>query len=304
MLCCTKSFDVDPVDSFPAGGEPPGTVPAVAVRRALMRAVAAGKPLVPPRAWGALLSARSFVGDGPIVGMPVMHGVIVVAPHPDDETIGCGGLLALLSRAGIATTVIFATDGEATRGASAAPPEVAALRCNEAQRACAVLGVTSTTFLHLADGHLDEVVADLGAAIRTAGEESPATLLCPWFGDGHPDHAAVAEAIVRSGLPDDRELWSYETWTPLPANRIVDISAVVDVKRQAMAAHVTAGLAFDIEATLGLNRYRSIHALMGRGHAEAYLAASLGDYRRLMDASATALSGIKSLLRRDGRGSR
>ncbi|GAC1313337.1 MAG: hypothetical protein NVSMB16_10120 [Acidimicrobiales bacterium] len=268
----------------------------MAVGRALRRAVAAGKPLVPARAWGALLSARSLVGEGPVVGMPAMDGAIVVAPHPDDETIGCGGLLALLGRAGVPTSVIFATDGEATRGSPAPPAEVAALRRAEAQRACEVLGVASVSFLHLADGHLDLAGPELTGAIRTAGQGSSGTLLCPWFGDGHPDHTAVTEAVVRSGLADDREVWSYETWTPLPCNRIVDISSVVDVKRRAMDAHATASLAFDIEATLGLNRYRSIHGLMGRGHAEAFLAANLGDYRRLMEASATALGGMSARL--------
>jgi LmbE family N-acetylglucosaminyl deacetylase len=59
---------------------------------------------------------------------------------------------------------------------------------------------------------------------------------------------------------------------------MVDVSAVWDQKEAAIAAHVTAGQAFDLEAALGLNRWRSIHGLMGRGYAEGFLAAPVGEF--------------------------
>jgi LmbE family N-acetylglucosaminyl deacetylase len=101
----------------------------------------------------------------------------------------------------------------------------------------------------------------------------PDVLMLPWFLDGHDDHRALSDALAAvSGLPQDLEVWGYETWTALIPNRIVDVSTVVDRKRAAIAAHATAHLAFDVSAGLGLSRWRSIHGLMGRGHAEAFLA--------------------------------
>ena len=58
----------------------------------------------------------------------------------------------------------------------------------------------------------------------------------------------------------------------LTANRIVDVTSVFDRVQQALAAHETAHLAFDVGAMLSLHRYRSVHGLNGRGYAEAYLA--------------------------------
>lgn len=251
--------------------------------RAFVRAVARAKPLVPERAWPALLSLRSLTGDGPVVGTPGFHRVLVLAPHPDDEAVGCGGLMALLADAGAEVDVVFATDGEATRGAPSAPAATAASRRREAEAACRTLGARPPRFLGLSDGALGSHLDELARSVRAvAGELSPDAVLVPWFGDGHDDHRAMSEAVARAGLADDVEVWAYETWTPLPANRVVDVSRVIARKERAIAAHETAHLAFDVGAMLGLNRYRSLHGLMGRGWAEAYLAASPSAYADLL----------------------
>lgn len=251
--------------------------------RAIVRAVARAKPLVPERAWPALLSLRSLTGDRPVVGTPAFRRVLVLAPHPDDEAVGCGGLMALLADAGADVDVVFATDGEATRGASSPPTDTAAARRREAVAACEVLGARPPRFLGMPDGGLAARVDELARSVRAvAGELSPDAVLVPWFGDGHDDHRAMSDAVGRAGLGDDVEVWAYETWTPLPANRVVDVSRVVVRKERAIAAHATAHLAFDVGAMLGLNRYRSLHGLMGRGWAEAYLAASPSSYASLL----------------------
>jgi LmbE family N-acetylglucosaminyl deacetylase len=245
-----------------------------------VRAVARSKPLIPERAWSALLAARSLRGEGPIVGVPAFRRVLVIAPHPDDESIGCGGLLALLAAAGCAIDVVFATDGEATRGSPLPAAELAAARRGEAEAACRVLGVTSAPrSLGLADGHLAEHTVALTEHLRPLAAAADA-LLVPWFGDGHPDHRAASEAVAALG--GDAEVWGYETWTPLPANRLVDITPVIQRKEDAIAAHATAHLAFDVSASLGLNRYRSLHGMMGRGWAEAFLAAPAAAYADLV----------------------
>lgn len=252
--------------------------------RSIVRAVARAKPLVPERAWPVLLSARSLLGDGPIVGQPSFRRALVLAPHPDDESVGCGGLIALLADAGATVTVLVATDGEATRGAAAAGPTVASRRRDEARAACRALGAEEPRFAGLPDGRLAEHLPELTAAVaRAAGELRPDVVLVPWFGDGHPDHRALSEAVADAHLDHPAvEIWGCETWTPLPANRIVDVTRVIERKRSAIEAHETAHLAFDVSAVIGLNRYRSLHGLMGRGYAEAFLAATPGGYASLL----------------------
>lgn len=236
--------------------------------RAVLRGVARLKPLVPDAALPVLDTLRSFAGDGPIVGVPAFRRVLALAAHPDDEVVGCGGLLALLAHAGAEVHVCFATDGEATIGASAAPEEVARRRRIEAEAACRVLGTRPPRFLGHPDGGLAGAAPQLAADLqRLVTELGPEVVLAPWELDGHADHRALHAA-----LPSGVEVWGYETWTPLTPNRIVDVSAVFARKEEALACYETAHLAFDVGAMLALNRYRSVHGLSGRGHAEAYLA--------------------------------
>ena len=244
-----------------------------------MRAVARTKPLVPDAAWPVLTSFRSLVGDGPILAMPPFRTVLVLAAHPDDETAGCGGTMALLADAGATVEVAIATSGEGTIGADLDPGEVARRREGEARRACGVLGSRQPRFLSHPDGGLPsslEVLSrDLGALVA---DVSPEAIFLPWFLDGHPDHQALGRALERCGGLDGIELWGYETWTPLPPNRLVDITGVYERKERALAAYETAHLAFDVSAMLGINRYRSAHAQIGRGYAEAFLAAPAAEW--------------------------
>ena len=246
--------------------------------RLLVRLAARLKPVVPDRAWPLLLAGRSFLGQAPVVGQPGFRSVVVLAPHPDDEAVGAGGTIRLLADSGARVTVVFATDGDATIGASEDPSEVARRRRAEAEASCALLGA-EPRFLGLPDGSVASEVAalarGLGDAVRTTGAEA---VFLPWFADGHPDHDACSRAVGAAGLEPSVEVWGYETWTPLPANRVVDITSAVEAKRRAIAAHATAHQAFDVGAMLGLSRYRSVHGLMGRGYAEAFLAGRLADY--------------------------
>jgi LmbE family N-acetylglucosaminyl deacetylase len=235
------------------------------------------KPAVPESAWPVLHALRSAAGDKPLVAPPTCRRVLVLAPHPDDESIGCGGTLALLVDDGARVTVLFVSDGEATRAAKMAAEEVARRRRDEATAACAILGCDPPRFLGQPDGAVS--AAEVGTAIgRLCAELRPDALFLPWFLDGHHDHLAVHNAVAEAQIDAATEIWGFETWTPLPANRIVDVSSTIARKEAAIAAHVTAHLAFDVGAVVGLNRYRSVHGLMGRGHAEAFVVAPAPQY--------------------------
>ena len=249
------------------------------VKRGLARLLARAKPLVPPTLLPIVNVLRSVPGSGPLVGLPAFRRVLVLAAHPDDESIGCAGTVALLADSGAQVTMVFATDGEATIGSPLGRSETGVRRAAEARAACEALGVSDVRFLHHPDGGLPERAGELGRALSTlVGELRPEVVLLPWFLDGHPDHRALSTALAAAELPAALELWGYETWTPLPANRLVDISSVVPRKQAALAAHVTAHLAFDVSAGLALSRWRSIHGLAGVGYAEAFLAAPVAGY--------------------------
>jgi LmbE family N-acetylglucosaminyl deacetylase len=207
---------------------------------------------------------------------------MVLAPHPDDESLGCGGTMALLSAAGAEVTLVVATDGEATHGSARSAHDTARSRRDEAHEAGRVLGAEVRLLGH-ADGALADTTGALAADVAALLQERrPEVLFLPWFLDGHPDHRALSTALALvSRLPEGLEVWAYETWTALVPNRLVDITSVISRKEEALAVHRTAAQAFDLTAGLGLSRWRSVHGLLGRGHAEAFLALPVADYLAL-----------------------
>ncbi len=193
--------------------------------------------------------------------------VLVLAPHPDDESIGCGGLLVKLAARGVPTRVLLVSDGS---GAGELPPGTAEARQQEFRAALQVLGGLESELLGLPDGALERV-PDLPAQLRRAIEAfAPDWVFGPSARDPHRDHRAVAAALARV-LPDCSSVqaaWSYETWTALPASHVLDIGAELPTKLAALRAHRTALVYGNyLQATEGLARYRSL--LLGRADAQA-----------------------------------
>ncbi len=192
-----------------------------------------------------------FLADLPRFRLaPFPTRAVVVAPHPDDEVLGVGGLIALLVGARVPVTVVVVTDGEASHpGGSLAPDQLAALRLAETTAAVAALGVTAPVqHLHLPDGGRAALVDPLLAAL----DVDPATwLVAPWSGDGHPDHEAVGQACEQVAARDGARLLSYPVWAwhwasppaaGLPwdgASRIELPPDVRSLKQQAIAAFVS-----------------------------------------------------------------
>lgn len=248
----------------------------------LERAVTRWEPPAGSLAGGMLRAASSLVAGGPLVGTPSLNRVLVLAPHPDDESLGCGGTTALLAQGGASVRVLFVTDGTRTPGTGLTRREVGRRRRSEASSACRVLGLADTHFLGLPDGDVNARVRELAArVVEHVADTRASAIFAPWPGDGHRDHVAVAAAVAVADLPDDVTVWGYETWGPLVPNRIVDITTVSSRKRAAVSSHVTAHASFDVSAMTALSRYRSVHGLRGLGEAEAFLALPHVEHRRL-----------------------
>jgi LmbE family N-acetylglucosaminyl deacetylase len=138
--------------------------------------------------------------------------LLVVAAHPDDETLGAGGLLAEAEAHGAAITVVVATDGDAShpRSPTHRPRDLASVRRREVYAALAMLAPSAeVVMLGLPDGrlagHEDELREQLTPLVQAA------TLVAtPWIQDRHPDHEACARAVA--GLPGARSHWQYPIW--------------------------------------------------------------------------------------------
>ena len=155
----------------------------------------------------------------PAQALPIdeLRRLIVVASHPDDETLGAGGLIARAGRAGVPITVVVLTNGEASHPESTThnPARLAALRRVEVTAAVAALAPGALVrLLDLPDGSLpgcqDETSRAISAEIGAGG---PGTwLVTPWRLDGHPDHAAAAEAAHHAARDRGVRLFEYPIW--------------------------------------------------------------------------------------------
>lgn len=211
--------------------------------------------------------------------MPSAEAVLVLSPHPDDETFGCGGTIKLLTEAGAAVDVLYLTHGElGTASPEASTPEgqkqLAATRACEAQEACRLLGVRQVEFLAGRDGQLGEqpeLVGPLRARILAGCDR----VFCPWPGERHPDHAATFALLRQAlqGCTSALQVWLYEVWTPLPQpNVFIPIDGTMVAKTAAARAHQSQLACLDyLSAFQGLAAYRSLFC-PGSRYAEAFLA--------------------------------
>lgn len=146
----------------------------------------------------------------PSLDLGTATGLLVLAAHPDDETLGAGGLIATARRAGLPVTVVVVTDGAA--GASA-PAGLAAVRASEAADAMLALGVTDLRLLGFADGAVREDRDEIGAVLDAIASYVPGRILvAPWTGDGHRDHRVLGEIAVDLAARVGAELWAYPIW--------------------------------------------------------------------------------------------
>jgi N-acetylglucosamine malate deacetylase 1 len=199
--------------------------------------------------------------------------IVVIAPHPDDEAIGCGGTIRLHVERGDRVAVVFLTSGEL--GLEKLPPaEARRIREAEAEDSGRVLGVASLKFLRLADWYVNEHTERAAADLTPIFEaESPALLYVPHEGEWHPDHRASLQVVrgalkISGGEPDVR---AYEVWTPLSTHdEAEDITATIAVKLRAVRCHRSQLAEFRYDrAVRGLALYRGALAAKCR-YAEVF----------------------------------
>ncbi len=180
--------------------------------------------------------------------------VVVVAPHPDDETLAAGGLMATAHEAGLAIDVVLLTDGERSHpdSTTVTPQQLGDRRVEESRASLSVLAPGAR--LHrvgLPDGRLDEQAEAMVAEIvRIVGEAGPETLIvAPWRRDGHSDHDAAGIAAGIAARRTDATLWEYPVWlwhwcdpadAPWPSLGVLPLTEdILQAKVRAVALHRT-----------------------------------------------------------------
>ena len=207
---------------------------------------------------------------------PVREGrILVFAPHPDDEVLGCGGTLALLRQKNCAIKVIFVTDGA---GAGALNADAPSIRRKEAVASLSVLGIDDLGFLDEPDGSFCNSSAFESKVHTLLQQFNPDWVFLPSMLDYHRDHVAVGQAVLAcwQRWKKPSRAFVYEIWSPLPATRVVDISSVIELKKQAISCYVLPLSHCDyLAASIGLAGYRGLYLpkKAGLNYAEAFVEA-------------------------------
>lgn len=184
-------------------------------------------------------SATDLIDSAPALDISGLRRLIVIAAHPDDESLGAGGLVSMAADAGVPVTVVVATTGEGSHPESPSmrPTDLAPIRRAEVRAAVGRLAPSAVVHqLDLGDGRLTASVNELAGQIRSLLEEvgdnaavsapDPSDtresggvsdgggiwLVAPWRHDRHPDHAAAAEAARQVAEATGARLLEFPLW--------------------------------------------------------------------------------------------
>jgi LmbE family N-acetylglucosaminyl deacetylase len=178
--------------------------------------------------------------------------ILILTPHPDDETIACGGLLY---KYGPQCDVILLTDGS-HGNPNIEPREMSKIRYAEFSDVMTELGVKSFSSLNIEDGKLiynDKI-------FKTINFSGYKYILIPHKRDSHPDHYAVFILINKFFKNIKNKLVFYELWTPmLHPTHYIDISDVIDKKTDLINKYKSQVSLIDYAQKMrGLNCYRGL----------------------------------------------
>ncbi len=191
---------------------------------------------------------------------PEAKKILILSPHPDDESLGCSGTILLYTGKGIDVYLIVISNGEK---AEVEIENIGEIRKCEATASAALLGIKKTIFLDFPDkeitAHKEHIKKKLSEIIK---DINPDIIFAPFPVDPHPDHRATSEIalMLMPELPGFK-LAFYEIYHPIRFNVLVDISSVIQKKREAILTYEKSLLGipeifwYAIES---LNAYRSL----------------------------------------------
>lgn len=215
-----------------------------------------------------------------ILEKPPRGKVLVLSPHPDDDIIGCGGVLSQHSDQKDIIKIIYLTDGS-----GGIDNKKQNTREQEAINAAKVLKIKDLMFWRFPDGKLNENRTTKELLTSILKEFKPDTIYAPSFLDPHPDHFETAK-ILASALKESKflgEIFSYEVWSPIYANKIINIDKAFEQKKEALTAQKSQITSRGyLNSIIGLAQYRAGMYNAGQ-YAEAFFSCKKELYLKLFD---------------------
>ena len=224
---------------------------------------------------------------------PFGKSVLVVAPHQDDEAIGCGGALILQSRSGSAGAIVMLQDGaDGFEATGMSRQQLTELRNEESRQAAKAAGLTEPP-IFLNHASLAESVVQVSEELRAIiTERKVDAVFIPFVLDAHPDHRwaniILAEALKK--VTWNVRVLGYEVWGMCIPNVLVVIDDVIEDKKKMLSCFRWANTAVDYtNSTIGLNMFHS--RMLGAGlcrYAERFFEVPREEYIELVERVQTA----------------
>jgi N-acetylglucosamine malate deacetylase 1 len=236
---------------------------------------------------------------------PIGKRIVALCPHPDDESIGAGGLL-LAHRGHSEIHLVCLCKGD--RGGELESPEadksqLVETRKAEFRKTAETLNATSVRHLDYPDGAIPcspEAIEQLRAVIK---DIQPDMVVLPWFLDGHPDHRRANVLFAWACSDMEAMVLGYEIWTMLEPNAVFDITPYLPEKLALIQNYRSQLRTVDyVNYADGLARVRAYHAALSThrsGAAEAFLALPNHEYCEMV----CQLYGAPGQMRADAAGS-
>lgn len=204
--------------------------------------------------------------------------VLVIAPHPDDEVIGMGGVMAQMVRNGCNVDVISLTFGGDEQSK------------DEAENAARVLGYKFTHFFEFKPKHIPVDLNTLKIFAENINDKKPDIIFLPFILDDHDDHRRANELLLatdENGLLKDVsgvQIWAYQVYTALPVNCVVNITDVIDKKSEAVSCYISRFKQRDwAHYASGLSAFnvRFLDGCTDRAYAEVFFRANISAYLKM-----------------------
>lgn len=205
---------------------------------------------------------------------------LIIAPHPDDESLGCGGSVVKHIKKGSRVKIIFLTDGNKGDFEGRFGKEYVKIRRKSAKKAMSILGVQDFEFWEYKDRDFHLAVPEIKERVlRTIKTFSPSLIYVPSPLEAHPDHKVAFELVWNAGQHIGAPLAFYEILMALYPNILVDITAEMKIKRRAIESYFTEIYYNDyVSKVVGLNRFRTATLPKHMKYAEAFVLLDHGTY--------------------------
>ncbi|MDR3071749.1 MAG: PIG-L family deacetylase [Endomicrobium sp.] len=199
--------------------------------------------------------------------------VLVIAPHQDDESVGCAGTLIKHVKTGGHVEIVFCTHDSSERAI-------------EAERAAIVIGAKRIHYMHFQIRTLYNNEDFYNNLVLIINKVNPDVIFIPFLFDKHNDHMVISQAIVHIKEMINLKciVYCYSVWSPLNPNCLFDISDVWDLKKEAIECYQTQISTRDyVRIAQGLNQYWGEIKEHGMRYAETFFMATMQKYISLCE---------------------